>query len=224
MPSIDRTALCAPSAAITHLPRMIVSLAFARSTTVAVTPSLSWVSPVNSWRKRSSAMPADRAASRRTGSSLSWAQPAPVVGLSACSRSPAPPYGRRLVSGAARVGAQTTSVALSSTEAASRTADSSPQSRNNSSVLTLRPRAFGCTEVPGWRSISRDLTPCRDRSSDADRPTGPPPTIRTGTSASNIYAPQMEVVYSVHLPTSPFQPCDVRLPSLLTSRCNVKLS
>jgi hypothetical protein len=45
----------------------------------------------------------------------------------------------------------------------------------------LIPRALGWTAVPGWRSTSSELTPCRDSRNDAARPTGPPPTISTGT-------------------------------------------
>ncbi len=45
------------------------------------------------------------------------------------------------------------------------------------------PRAFGRIAVPGWRSTSSERTPNRDSRIDAVRPTGPPPTIRTGTSS-----------------------------------------
>jgi hypothetical protein len=45
------------------------------------------------------------------------------------------------------------------------------------------PRAFGVTAVLGWRSTSSEGIPCRESSSEAVNPTGPPPEIRTGVSS-----------------------------------------
>ena len=61
---------------------------------------------------------------------------------------------------------------------AARMACSRPHTRKSSSARTLRPRAFGCVDVFALRSISKDRAPCRDKSSDAQRPVGPPPTER----------------------------------------------
>jgi hypothetical protein len=44
------------------------------------------------------------------------------------------------------------------------------------------PRALGWIDVPGWRSTSSEGTPRRESMADAASPTGPPPTMRTGTS------------------------------------------
>jgi hypothetical protein len=41
--------------------------------------------------------------------------------------------------------------------------------------------AFGCSDVPVWRSTSNDLMPYLDNRIDVVSPTGPPPTISIGT-------------------------------------------
>ena len=64
---------------------------------------------------------------------------------------------------------------------AARTASSTPCWRKISMVRALMPRALGWMAVPGWRSTSSDVMPSRDSRIEAVSPTGPPPTIRTGT-------------------------------------------
>src|SRR5258706_54996 len=58
----------------------------------------------------------------------------------------------------------------------------------------LMPRALGWTAVPGCRSTSSDGTPSCESRMDALRPTGPPPTMRTGVSTMaddvGVYADQ----------------------------------
>jgi len=44
-------------------------------------------------------------------------------------------------------------------------------------------KALGNGVVPGCFSTSNEFTPKRDSKIDALNPTGPPPTIRTGTSS-----------------------------------------
>ena len=67
------------------------------------------------------------------------------------------------------------------TEAGGADGGLAPHWRYISMVRALMARALGWTAVPAWRSTSSERTPCRERSIEAVRPTGPPPTIRTGT-------------------------------------------
>src|SRR5436190_2447267 len=71
---------------------------------------------------------------------------------------------------------------LSGGRPAARTSSSMPCWWKISMVRALMPRALGWIAVPGWRSTSSDLMPSRDSISEAVRPTGPPPAIKTGTS------------------------------------------
>src|SRR5688572_30409842 len=50
------------------------------------------------------------------------------------------------------------------------------------------PRAFGWTAVPACRSTSSERTPSCESRKDADSPTGPPPTMSTGTSSTSVAA------------------------------------
>src|SRR5205823_1905340 len=84
----------------------------------------------------------------------------------------------------ASVFAQTIRPARSGGSPASRIAASTPHCRYISMVRALMPRALGCSAVPGWRSISKERTPACDNKIDAVSPTGPPPTIRTGTTTA----------------------------------------
>src|SRR4029079_16669028 len=56
-----------------------------------------------------------------------------------------------------------------------------PQRRQNSMVRTFTSFIFGVTMVPSPCSTSRHGTPRQPSSPASARPTGPPPTIRTGT-------------------------------------------
>jgi hypothetical protein len=59
---------------------------------------------------------------------------------------------------------------------------STPQTRRISTARECTPRARGNVDAAVRRSISSECTPWRDSRSDAVRPAGPPPTIKTGTS------------------------------------------
>src|SRR5689334_1037673 len=65
---------------------------------------------------------------------------------------------------------------------AARTSSSTPHSRKISIVRMLMLRAFGWRAVLGRRSTSCERTPRRESRIEALNPTGPPPTIKTGTS------------------------------------------
>src|SRR6266536_1645896 len=58
-----------------------------------------------------------------------------------------------------------------------------PHWRKISSVRVVRPRPFGKRDVEEWLSMSMQLVSKRRNAIAADRPTGPPPTINTGTSS-----------------------------------------
>ena len=92
------------------------------------------------------------------------------------------PGTRRSISSPARDFVHTIRPVRSTGSPASRISWSTPHWRYISIVRALMPRALGRMAVPGCRSARSERMPCWDRRIDAVRPTGPPPTMRTGTS------------------------------------------
>src|SRR5581483_2988782 len=132
--------------------------------------------------KRNSARGCASAKRRSTGSRSSWAHMQFETGEAARLAGAMRPGTRRSISRPARLSVHTISPVRSGARPAARISSSIPIWRYSSIVRALMPRAFGRIAVPGWRSTSSERTPCCDNRIDAVRPTGPPPTIRTGTS------------------------------------------
>src|SRR5579885_2043786 len=147
-----------------------------------LTPSESCATAVISVSKRNSASGCASAKRRSTGSRSSWAHRQFETGEAARLAGAMRPGTRRSISRPARLSVHTISPVRSGARPAARISSSIPIWRYSSIVRALMPRAFGRIAVPGWRSTSSERTPCCDNRIDAVRPTGPPPTIRTGTS------------------------------------------
>src|SRR5260370_4340174 len=177
-----RTRLCAPSAAIRYCALILRVAPLLRSASVAQTKRSSWSKSSSSVLNRNAPKPCGSAKARSTGSRSSWAHRQLRTGLTIALCGPDRQGTRRSISSPASVFAQTMRPARSGGRPALRIAASTPHWRYISMVRALMPRALGCTAVLGWRSTRKERTPAWLSRIDAVSPTGPPPTIRTGTS------------------------------------------
>src|SRR6266480_2897847 len=127
--------------------------------------------------------PASRARSRRIGSRLGWFRNNRRQGLTAST----PSFRFAMMSASLRPARQ--SIAMTAPSGAKSRADCSrmrlsiPTERNISSVRIWKNAARGSGELARRRSMVTERIPCCARNVAADRPTNPPPAIRTGASS-----------------------------------------
>src|SRR6266480_2803929 len=127
--------------------------------------------------------PASRAWSRRIGSRLGWFRNNRRQGLTAST----PSFRFGMMSASLRPARQ--SIAMMAPSGTKSRADCSrmrlsiPTERNISSVRIWKNAARGSGELARRRSMVTERIPCCARNVAADRPTNPPPAIRTGASS-----------------------------------------
>src|SRR5882762_1287384 len=127
--------------------------------------------------------PASRARSRRIGSRLGWFRNNRRQGLTAST----PSFRFGMMSASLRPARQSIAmIAPSGTKSradCSRTRLSIPTERNISSVRIWKKAARGSGELARRRSMVTERIPWCARNVAADRPTNPPPAIRTGAAS-----------------------------------------
>ncbi len=167
-----------------------------------MTPSTSCSKRINSVANASVPGASASACRRSTGSRSSCAHRQCFAALgnspSGCDRFST----RRSISRPASDSAQMRKRVRSIGRPAARISSSTPHWRKISIVRMLMLRALGCSAVPACRSTRREGTPRRESRIEALRPTGPPPTISTGTSIINRPQPGVQVAPTRKLPVS----------------------